>query len=48
VGTVTKLGITLGDPSGIGPEIVAAALGDDAGPVGVAAVAFQRLGVSLR
>jgi len=26
VGTVTKLGITLGDPSGIGPEIVAATL----------------------
>ncbi len=26
MGTVTKVGITLGDPSGIGPEIVAAAL----------------------
>jgi len=26
VGTVTKVGITLGDPAGIGPEIVAAAL----------------------
>jgi 4-hydroxythreonine-4-phosphate dehydrogenase len=26
VGTVTRLGITLGDPAGIGPEIVAAAL----------------------
>jgi 4-hydroxythreonine-4-phosphate dehydrogenase len=28
VGTVTKLGITLGDPTGIGPEIVAAALAE--------------------
>lgn len=26
MGTITKLGITLGDPAGIGPEIVAAAL----------------------
>jgi len=26
VGTITRLGITLGDPAGIGPEIVAAAL----------------------
>ena len=59
-GGVSKAGDLLFDPvrriarqraferPGRDAEIVAAALGDDAGPVGVAAVAFQRLGVSLR
>ncbi|HWU91187.1 MAG TPA: 4-hydroxythreonine-4-phosphate dehydrogenase PdxA [Kofleriaceae bacterium] len=28
MGTITRLGITIGDPAGIGPEIVAAALAD--------------------
>jgi len=45
---VTKLGITLGDPSGIGPEIVAATLDGAAADVRASCVVFGDAGVLAR